>query len=331
MDTDGDPVTPPVTTAFTVTNAAILFEYLDIYVRGSVVAGEYFGFESNSATSPNLVVGESVDTIFPTGTYNAWFARNFFAPDPTTGTDASPAAALTSGSACVDVYKRDATATDTLMAYFSFDTSSVLDTSGHARHGTLIGSVPLIADGVSGQAATFDGSQAGSQIISTRFREQQWGSVFSASFWFRRTGGAGSMSLLTSGNCWNVRMSSTSMVEAGVNTLASPTTSELQQATTMYSWQHVALVYNGHRGDTSLFVNGVKSSSSADSGSTGSCVDPLAPLVIGAGYSEDSQPYIGDIDELRIYMTALSVCCHHTGRGKIRSRTLFQYTRYACC
>ena len=283
------------TQSYTVSDAALLFEYLDIYVRGDAVQGEYFGFDSNSASSTDLVFGDSSEKIVPAGDYNAWFAPDFFA---STGDFA--------GTACVDVYKRDASLADKSLAHYSFDTSVVLDSSGHARHGRVVGSaVTLISDGISGQAVQFDGTN---HIVANPFREMQWGAIFSVSFWFRRTGGDGAANLLFAGQCWNVRMSSTSLVAAGVNTLASPGMNELQQSATMYSWAHVGFVYDGARGSSKIFINGIVSTSNGDSGSTGSCVDPTAPLVIGSGYPTDAMGpgLIGDMDEIRLYMSVLS-------------------------
>ena len=290
------------TQSHTVSDASLLFEYLDIYVRGEAVQGEYFGFDANTATAQELLFGDgSTDQIIPAGVYNTWFAPDFFAAASLPGTEP-----LAIGTACVDVYKRDANLVDKSVAHYSFDTSIVLDSSGHARHGLVVGSaVTLISDGISGQAAHFDGSN---RIDANPFREMQWGASISVSFWFRRTGGAGVANLLFAGNCWSIRMPSTSLVEAGINTHASPGMNELQQSATMYSWQHVGFIYNGNRGSTKLFINGVVTASSNDHGSTGSCVDPTAPLVIGSGYPTGATGpgLIGDMDEIRLYMSVLS-------------------------
>ena len=274
------------------------FDSLDIYVRGEVSSGQYFAFDSNSASSAELVFGDTSTSAFPRGDYNLWLASDFFEQS-----DGSR-----EGSVCVDVYTKAATA---LLAYYSFDGSSVEDSSGNQRHGEVAGRQPgdtpdlqYVDDGISGQAARFDGN---TKINVPAFAGFQWGSAFSVSFWFRRTGGAGLTSLVFAGQCWKVIMPSGSSVAAGVSTSASPAADEMTQSANLFSWQHVALVYNGDRGEAKLFVDGVKITSSADEGSTGECVDALTPLVIGSEMPVTAPSgLVGDIDELRVYLLALS-------------------------
>jgi hypothetical protein len=77
----------------------------------------------------------------------------------------------------------------TVLAYYSFDDSTARDWSGNHRDGVIEGGVTFTTQGVSGTAASFDGT---GRISVAGFRQWAWGSHFAVSVWFlREPSGAG--------------------------------------------------------------------------------------------------------------------------------------------
>ena len=218
------------------------FEVLDIYVRGTVIPGQWFASSLNHPTAAELVFSDA-KAIYPAGDYNIWFGRDFHESPTTTG-----------GEVCVDVYAKEASADDALLAYYSFDDFSAKDDSGHGRLGTIAGNIVFIDDGKNGAAAQFDGT--GKIMLDASLKELQWGTFFSTSFWFRRMGGREfeDQGLFFAGNCWKIASSDANTVSAGVNTEASPDRDDVTSFVTMYQWQHIAFVYDGQKGEAILYV-----------------------------------------------------------------------------
>ncbi|XP_077979234.1 uncharacterized protein LOC144434623 isoform X1 [Glandiceps talaboti] len=71
-----------------------------------------------------------------------------------------------------------------VIARYSLD-GDANDVSGNGYNGNKVGGVAFVAGGISGQAASFNGI---SKINVESLRNANWGSRFSVSVWFKRTG-----------------------------------------------------------------------------------------------------------------------------------------------
>ena len=109
------------------------------------------------------------------------------------------AAASSAGGSC-SATGAPAVATGDLDAYFSFDDMTAGDASGNCHDGRWEGQ-ETYADGKpgKGKAAAFDGS---SRILIDAFKNMQFGSQFSVSVFFERSGGQGNyQGIVNNGYC----------------------------------------------------------------------------------------------------------------------------------
>ncbi|XP_014676283.1 PREDICTED: uncharacterized protein LOC106816219 [Priapulus caudatus] len=205
---------------------------------------------------------------------------------------------------------------EALVAYYSFNDDDTLnDDSGNGRNGVASGNVQRYSGGPqglpgAGGALHFQGS---GKVDVDAFRNFQWGSKFSVSVWFRRTGGFGNYQGIigngyhTSGS-WEVRMgreNNGQMLGGGVVTSDNPVTwNYVNLVAEKNTWHHVVMTYNGS--DTSFYLDNQKQAGAHDC-CHGDIIPKNTPLTIGkAGVGHGAEYFVGFIDEVRLYSCALS-------------------------
>ena len=203
-----------------------------------------------------------------------------------------------------------------LLAYYSFDNPEKLgaDTSNNGRNGTNIGATSD-RQGRKGGAAYFDGK---SKIEIEGFRDFRWGSDFTVSVWFKRTGewntyqGIVNNGYYTNGS-WEIRMEREyegKMLGGGIVTSSSRETWDyINIQASQNKWHHVVMTYDGER--LLFYLDGRRKSTDKDTNISGNIIPQNTPVTIGqAGFGIDSgkdqEHFYGYIDEVRIYERALS-------------------------
>jgi len=195
-----------------------------------------------------------------------------------------------------------------VIAQYNFE-ENVLDSSGNGHHGKEAAGVTYV-EGISGQAASFKGKQ---KINVDSFRNFDWGSTFSVSVWFKRTGewsnyqGIVSNGFYSTGS-WELRMGremSGQMLGGGVNTADSPETwNYVNIQATPNQWHHIVMTYDGDI--LNYYLDNVRQ----DGDQTCCHGDILindTPLTIGqAGVGSSKDWFYGLVDELTIFNKVLT-------------------------
>ena len=195
------------------------------------------------------------------------------------------------------------------LAYYSFNKTYNLgfDDSGNGRNGHNENG--FAGDGINKSAACFNGN---GKIVIDAFRKYSWGSRFSVSIWFKRTGqlqnyqGIINNGYHTNGS-WEIRMgreNEGTLLGGGIITYNSLKTWDyfgLQASTD--KWHHVVLTYDGRNFlyylDTQEKIGKSKI--------TGDIFIKNTPVTIGqAGVGIEKEYFYGCIDEAAIYNRTLS-------------------------
>ena len=202
-----------------------------------------------------------------------------------------------------------ATPSGDLDAYYSFNDRSVFDSSGHGYHGRWEGNENY-ADGKpgKGKAAAFDGS---SRILIDAFKNMQFGSQFSVSVFFERSGGQGNYQGIVNNGYYShgsfeIRMGRENggeMLGGGICTAQHEEAwDHVNLRAEIGSWHHVAMVYDGAR--VHFYLDGVPEPHASND--IGTMLVRDTPVVIGqAGPGKDNEYYEGLIDEVKLYSKAL--------------------------
>jgi len=199
---------------------------------------------------------------------------------------------------------------DDVIAWYTFD-GNANDQSGNGHHGNPIGSVTFAENGgISGKAASFNGF---SKINVESLRNFHWGSSFSVSVWFKRTGqygnyqGVVSNGYYTSGS-WEIRMER----EFGGQMLGGGVVTSNDRATWNYVnlvaanqvWHHVVMTYDGE--SLKYYLDNVQQEGDDDC-CHGDMLIKNTPLTIGqAGAGKSNEYFYGLIDEVVIFSKVLS-------------------------
>ncbi|MBT4921795.1 MAG: tandem-95 repeat protein [Rickettsiales bacterium] len=198
---------------------------------------------------------------------------------------------------------------DNLLAYYNFDSiDKGYDSSGNNRHGSTTGNIVSVA-GISGNAGFFNGND---KIDVGAFSDFNWGSDFSVSVWFQRTGefknyqGIVNNGYYNNGS-WEIRMGnegSGTMLGGGVITQGNTQSWDHKNLTAATNtWHHVVMSYDGK--NLAYYLDGaLKDISGRDSGDM---LIKNTVLTIGqAGTGKSNEYFYGAIDELSLYDKALS-------------------------
>ncbi|XP_070545045.1 uncharacterized protein [Ptychodera flava] len=198
---------------------------------------------------------------------------------------------------------------DHVIAHYNFE-GNVKDISGNDHHGNAIGGVTYVSGEVSGQAASFNGNQ---KINVDSLRNFNWGSSFSVSLWFKRTGewsnyqGIVSNGYHSTGS-WEIRMGremSGQMLGGGVNTANSPQTwNYVNLLAQQNTWHHVVMTYDG---ETLNYYLDNKKQAGDQTCCHGDMLIKDTPLTIGqAGVGKSNEYFYGLVDEVVIFNKVLS-------------------------
>ncbi|XP_066303867.1 uncharacterized protein [Branchiostoma lanceolatum] len=198
-----------------------------------------------------------------------------------------------------------------ILAYYPLDN----DFSDHcnAFYASPQGGVSIHhATGQNG-AAMFDGT---GKLVVDFFRLYQWGTAFSVSVWFKRTGGFGRFSGIVnngyhSSGSWEIRMGRSGStltheeIGCGVVTADSPATWDFSDVSApSHTWHHAVMTYDGFR--LSFYIN-----NEPQNGNQDCCSGPIlaknTPVTIGqAGPGSAGEFFTGLIDDVRLYKKVLS-------------------------
>jgi len=197
---------------------------------------------------------------------------------------------------------------DNVIARYNFE-KNVEDSSGNGHHGSASGGVTYVSQGVAGVAASFQGKQ---KISVESLRNFKWGSSFSVSVWFKRTGewsnyqGIVSSGYYSTGS-WELRMGremSGQKLGGGVVTADSQKTWNYGDIlATQNEWHHVAMTYDG--AELSYYLDNVRQEGDRTCCS-GDILIKNTPVTIGqAGVGTSNEYFYGLIDELTIFSKVL--------------------------
>ncbi|XP_002738012.1 uncharacterized protein LOC100377386 [Saccoglossus kowalevskii] len=197
---------------------------------------------------------------------------------------------------------------DHVIAHYTLD-EHTQDVSINRRHGNAIGDVTFVP-GVEGKAASFHGN---GKIEVTYFRNYDWGSQFSVSVWFKRTGQWGNYQGILSNGYYNhgsfeIRMGreySGQMLGGGVNTADSRETwNYINVLAEQNVWHHVVMSYDGQ--SLKYYLDN-KIQNGNENCCHGNMIVKDTPLTIGqAGVGKTNEFFYGLIDEVVIYDKPLS-------------------------
>ena len=174
-----------------------------------------------------------------------------------------------------------------------------------------VGSVGLAASsGVNNGAALFNGA---SKLRIASLNGYTWGSQFSVSLWFKRTGQQGNyQGIINNGyysyGSWEIQMgreNSGQKIGGGVVTSNSATTWDYAQTTASYNhWHHVAMTYDGATLNFYLDNQQQKGNSKC---CQGNLVNKSNDVVIGqSGHGMSREFFYGYIDEVKLFKKALT-------------------------
>lgn len=193
---------------------------------------------------------------------------------------------------------------DGLVAYYSFDDGSAIDTSGEGNHGTVSGAVA--AAGKSRNALSFDGTD--DRVTASSDGLGDTPTAFTISLWAKgATNGVDYTYLLHRGvsstlgdSVYWIGTNNSDYITAGIDgNFSNPTDVQLSDT----EWRHVVLVWDGST--VSTYVDGVFKVSYSDSSITNTVAGTT--LAIADSYvTNTDRNYSGLIDEVRIYNRALS-------------------------
>ena len=215
------------------------------------------------------------------------------------------AAASSTGGSCAT--GAPAVATGDLDAYFSFDDMTAGDASGNCHDGRWEGQ-ETYADGKKGKAASFDGA---SRILVDSFRNMQFGSQFSVSIFFKRTGGQQNYQGIVNNGYYShgsfeIRMGREmggEMLGGGICTAQHEEAwDHVHIQAKLNTWHHVGMVYDGAH--VHFYLNGVPEPHASND--VGLMLVRDTPVVIGqAGPGKLNEFFVGLIDEVKLFTRAL--------------------------
>ena len=195
-----------------------------------------------------------------------------------------------------------------LIAYYKFDRSFRDVCYGH--NAVQVGSVVLAtSSGISDGAAFFNGA---SKLQVSSLNGYQWGSKFSVSLWFKRTGQqVNYQGIINNGyysyGSWEIRMgreNSGQKIGGGVVTSNSGKTWDYTTTASYNHWHHVVMTYDGV---TLNFYLDNKSQNGNSKCCKGSIVSKKNDVVIGqAGHGMSREYFYGYIDEVKLFKKALT-------------------------
>jgi hypothetical protein len=197
-----------------------------------------------------------------------------------------------------------------LMGYWKFD-GDALDSSGHDRHGTLVGNALLIPVGADGGGLSLDGN--GDYVTIPGYKGVNAAGLvqhaFTVANWFRTTFDTGDREMVTWGtNASGQRLSwrvfeGTLRTEHGNGNLRGTTVCNDGE------WHHAALVVtegaNLRVPATRLYLDGVEEAITAGSNNAFNLTEG-ADVSIGRRADNNTRYWLGDLDEVRIYDRALT-------------------------
>lgn len=214
--------------------------------------------------------------------------------------------------AAKDLYNEHSNSYDDLIAYYPFNSDN-LDHSTNSYHGTPSDENSMYSeDAVCGRSRFFDGT---SKVDIEAFRSFEWGSAFSVSVWFKRTGQFGNyQGIVNNGyyttGSWEIRMgreNSGSKLGGGVITGDSSATWDYNQASASGNeWHHVVMSYDGEAGSLTYYLDGVAQSGNSDCCSGPILVRDTAVTIGQAGAGKTNEYFYGFIDEVKLFSKALS-------------------------
>ena len=151
-------------------------------------------------------------------------------------------------------------------------------------------------------------------MVVQAFENFAWGTEFSVSVWFKRTGQFGNYQgvvnngYYTTGS-WEVRMgreNSGQMLGGGIRTTSTATTWDyVNLVGAQNTWNHVAMTYDGSA--LRYYLNGVQQQPSNANCCSGPILALNTPVTIGqAGTGMSNEYFYGLIDEVKIYARVLS-------------------------
>jgi hypothetical protein len=201
-----------------------------------------------------------------------------------------------------------AVASGDLDAFWSFDSSTVVDETGNGFDGTWEGTEAYEAS-EHGMAAHFDGA---SRIVVSHFANFAFGDHFSVSLFFKRTGGEGNYQGIVnngyySSGSFEIRMGREMGGEAlggGVLTDAhAEAWDHVGINAKLNEWHHVAMVYDDAQ--LHFYVDGHAEAHASND--HGDMVVNDTPVVIGqAGPGSDHEFFEGLIDEVKLWTRGLA-------------------------
>ncbi|XP_072178925.1 uncharacterized protein [Diadema setosum] len=198
---------------------------------------------------------------------------------------------------------------DCLIAYYPFE-DDLTDSSGNDHDGVNGGSqqVTYFSAGKCGKAASFSGS---SKVTVDSLRNYAWGTQFSVSVWFRRTGQWGNYQGIVNngyhtGGSWEIRMgreNSGQMLGGGIVTPTSSRTWDYSHlVAAQNTWNHVVMTYDGST--LWYYLNGQAQTPLTR---VGPILIRNSPVTIGqAGPPMAGEFFYGLIDEVKIFGRQLS-------------------------
>lgn len=198
---------------------------------------------------------------------------------------------------------------DDMVAFYNFDDGTANDASGNGHNGTVYGSVPMV-DWANGKHADFNGNY-NNYIKVLHHPDLNFSDDFSISLWTNQTTATGISTVLAKGrdilSNYTIRLGGNNflMCYDGVYghwvSLSSPRDQDM--------WHHVVGVADQANHLMNLYIDGVLVDSKPLPAFN---ITTTFPLVIGRhftysyGGSAWPYPFMGKVDEIRIYSKALS-------------------------
>jgi hypothetical protein len=165
------------------------------------------------------------------------------------------------------------------------------------------------SSGVSNGAAFFQGS---SKLRIASLNGYSWGSQFSVSVWFKRTGQTGNyQGIINNGyhsyGSWEIRMGreqSGQMIGGGVVTSNSPKTWDYMTTASFNHWHHVVMTYGNNTLD--FYLDNKKQTGNSNC-CQGNLINKSNDVIIGqAGHGMGGEYFYGYIDEVKLFKKALT-------------------------